>query len=211
MLVPNSSNRVVVTDGRALIANAIASMLDEEMEVVGVASTVEDMLRYVNGHKPEALILETPGIATPDNIIDLVEKIKELSPSTGIVLLCEERDNNMLHASLQAGIQSYASKFDGVERLVKAAGRAAERESYFCPSMVVTLVESRQVDGDDLSKRELDILKLIGFGYTSAEIGKQIHISVRTVESHRSSLQEKLGTTTRHELVKAALDRGLVR
>ena len=207
----NTQISIIVTDGKPLVANAMACMLGQEMEIQGIASSIEEMLRYTNGHKPDVLILESPGVANPDNIVELVEQITGFSPDTGLVLLCEDNDNAMLQASLRAGIQSYTSKSDGVERLVKACGRAAQNESYFCPSMVVTLVESRRSGGDELSDRELDVLRLVGLGYTSNEIGKQIHISVRTVESHRSSLQDKLGISTRHELVQAALDRGLVR
>ena len=98
------------------------------------------------------------------------------------------------------------------DELVQAVRRAAAGETYLNPRWARAWPPRRRAGGppDDLTEREVEVLRLIALGHTNAEIAEQLYLSVRTVETHRAHIQQKLGVTTRAELVRYALDRGLV-
>jgi two-component system, NarL family, response regulator NreC len=112
---------------------------------------------------------------------------------------------------MQAGALGYVLKEAADAQLVQAVRMAAAGETYLQPELGARL--AAEPDGgapDDLSERELEVLRLIALGHTNSEIAEQLYLSVRTVESHRSHIQQKLRLTTRSELVRYALERGLV-
>jgi len=97
------------------------------------------------------------------------------------------------------------------DELVEAVRRAARGETYLNPRLGARLAAEPTVGApDDLSEREVDVLRLIALGHTNAEIAEQLYLSVRTVETHRAHIQQKLRLTSRAELVRYALERGLV-
>ena len=213
MLEQNNTIKVVVADGLPLVAEAIKTMVaaEDDMEVVAVSSSLDDAIRYTIGHKPDILVVEAPGVVTQETIGLLTEKIKQISPKTNIVMITIKSDTETIQKSLEAGVESYIVKEEAPGQLLTAIRKTAQGEAYLCPSMMMALVQSKRGDEDGLTGRELDVLKLVGYGHTNSEIGGKLHLSVRTVESHRANLQEKLGTSTRAELVREALDRGLVK
>ena len=203
---------VMIADSLKLAGEAMAQVFENEdgFEVVALANSVDETVRYAGGRKPDVLVVEAPGIVGPDTVEMLVDKVAKISPGTGIVMLATANDSDTLQASLRSGIQNYTSKHEGSERLIKAASRAAEDGSYFCPSMMDVLVQSSRRRNDDLTERETSVLRLLGLGHTNSEISALLHLSVRTIEAHRSTIQEKLEVSARHELTREALDRGLV-
>jgi two-component system response regulator NreC len=114
--------------------------------------------------------------------------------------------------AMRAGALGYVLKEAADEELVNAVRLAANGQTYMQPSLGARLAaepEDSKQPGD-LTERELEVLRLIAFGHTNSEIAEQLFLSVRTVESHRAHIQQKLGLTTRAELVRYALDAGLV-
>ena len=198
----------MVRSGLGLLLEA-----EEGIEVVAVAGDTDATLRAVLGHKPEVLVLDLnmPGSQTSLEALPLV---RQRSPHTATVVLTMQKDPEYARRALRAGALGYVLKDAADVELVDAVRRAADGQAYLNPSLGATLAATpEQPPGppDDLSERELEVLRLIALGHTNAEIAEQLFLSVRTVETHRAHVQEKLGRSTRAELVSYALDHGLLR
>lgn len=182
---------------------------EPDFEVVAEGGDSETAARYVLGHKPDVLVLDInmPGI----NGLDAIGPARENSPDTQIVVLTMRNEPAAARQALQAGALGYVQKEAAGSDLVTAVRMAAKGETYLQPELGAKLAaEPDEEAPDNLSDRELDVLRLIAFGHTNAEIGEQLFLSVRTIESHRSHIQQKLGRGKRAELVRYAFDRGLV-
>ena len=202
---------IVLADDHTVMRNALRLLLDAEpdFEVVAEAGTAEDAVRYVRGHKPTVLILDLnmPGKSSLEAIPD----IQEASPATEIVVLTMQNEPAFARRALQAGVRGYVLKEAADAELVQAVRSAAAGDTYLQPALGARLAagaDGRQ--GDELSDRERDVLRLIALGHTNAEVAEQLYISIRTVESHRAHIQQKLRLSTRAELVRYALEHGLV-
>jgi two-component system response regulator NreC len=186
-------------------------MLEREpdIEVVAEAGDADSAARYVSGHHPKVLILDInmPG----GSGLAAIPSIREQSPDTEIVVLTMQDETAFAREALQAGVLGYILKEAASEELVKAVRMAAEGRTYLQPELGARLAaEPDAATPDDLSERELEVLRLIALGHTNNEIAEQLYLSVRTVESHRAHIQQKLAMTTRSELVRYAIDRGLI-
>ena len=213
--VPEDSSsetiRIVLADDHAVVRSGLRLLLDSEadFEVVAEASDVESARRYVHGHHPAVLVLDLnmPGGSSLEGI----PLIREESPGTQIVVLTMQEAPAFAREALAAGALGYVLKEAADEELVSAVRRAAQGESYLNPRLGARIAsEPPPGPPDDLSQREVDVLRLIALGHTNAEIAERLFLSVRTVETHRSHIQQKLRLSTRAELVGYALKRGLV-
>lgn len=203
--------RIVLADDHAVVRSGLRMVLDSEsdFEVVAEASDVEGARRYVRGHHARVLVLDLnmPGGSS----LEAIGTIREESPGTQIVVLTMQQDPAFARAALRAGALGYVLKEAADDELVEAVRRAAAGESYLNPRLGARIAaEPAPGPPDDLSEREVDVLRLIALGYTNAEIGERLYLSVRTVETHRSHIQRKLMLSTRSELVGYALERGLI-
>jgi two-component system response regulator NreC len=211
-LTKGQSLRVVLADDHAVVRKGLQLLLEAEqaVEVVAVAGNVPDTIRYVRGHKPNVLILDLnmPGGSS----IDAIPAIHEASPGTAVVVLTMQNEPAFARKALSAGALGYVLKEAADDELVEAVHRAAAGETYLNPQLGARLAAEPADAGrpDDLTEREIGILKLIALGHTNSEIAEQLYLSVRTVETHRAHIQQKLSRTTRAELVRYALDHGLV-
>jgi len=201
--------KIVLADDHAVVRSALRLLLEAEddLEVVAVAGDIEGAVRYVRGHRPDVLILDLnlPGGRSLPAVPDLAEA----SPATAIVVLTMEKNPAYAREALQSGVLGYVLKEAADKELVTAVRMAAEGRTYLQPELGARLAAGRE-DGDGLSDRERDVLRLIALGYTNGEIADQLGLSVRTVESHRAHIQQKLGMGKRSELVRYALDSGLL-
>jgi two-component system, NarL family, response regulator NreC len=216
MPMPESSRSgevttIVLADDHAVVRSALRMLLEAEpgFEVVAEAGDAPNAVRYVRGHKPAVLILDLnmPGPSS----LESIPAIKEASPDTQIVVLTMQAETAFARQALQAGVIGYVLKEAADDELVKAVRSAAEGQTYLQPALGARLA-AEPAGGlrDDLSERETEVLRRIALGYTNAEIAEQLFLSIRTVESHRAHIQQKLGLTTRSELVRYALDHNLV-
>jgi two-component system, NarL family, response regulator NreC len=202
---------IVLADDHAVVRTALRMLLESEagFEVVAEAGDAPNAIRYVRGHKPHVLILDLnmPGPSS----LDSIPEIKEASPDTQIVILTMQAETGFARQALQAGVVGYVLKEAADDELVQAVRSAAAGETYLQPALGARLAAEpdRGVE-DELSEREIEVLRRIALGYTNSEIAEQLFLSIRTVESHRAHIQQKLGLTTRSELVRYALDNGLV-
>ncbi len=203
--------RIVIADDHHVVRSGLRLLLDaeEDLEVVAEAADVDGALRAVLGHKPDVLVLDLnmPGAGTS---IDALPGIAERSPDTRVVVLTMQENPEFARQALRSGARGYVLKEAADTELVEAIHRVAAGETYLHPSLGARLASETNESPDDLTDREVEVLRLIALGHTNTEIGEQLFLSVRTVETHRAHVQQKLGLSTRSELVRYALARGLL-
>jgi two-component system, NarL family, response regulator NreC len=202
--------RIVLADDHAVVRSALRMLLDAEpgLEVVAEAGDVDSAIRYLRGHRPEVLILDLnmPGRASLEALPD----IAEASPETKIVILTMQSEPAFAREAMQAGVLGYILKEAADAELVKAVRFAAKGRTYLQPDVGARLAAEPAEATQDLSYREREVLRLIALGYTNIELAEELQISVRTVESHRAHIQQKLHLSKRSEMVRYALDRGML-
>jgi two-component system response regulator NreC len=207
----NDAITVVLADDHVVVRSALRLLLEGEdgIEVVAEAGDAASAIRYVNGHRPTVLILDIhmPG----GSGLGAIPAIRDQSPDTQIVMLTMQAETSAAREALQAGVVGYILKEAASEELVKAVRLAAEGKTYLQPELGARLAAEPDLPSpDDLSDRETQVLRLIALGHTNNEIADSLYLSVRTVESHRAHIQQKLGLTSRSDLVRYALGRGLL-
>ncbi len=207
-----NSTTIVIADDHRVVRSGLRMLLEAEhqFQVVAEAGDVESTKRYVSGHRPTVLVLDLnmPGEPSLPAIPGLLER----SPNTGIVVLTMQDDPAFAREAMRAGALGYVLKEAAGDELVNAVKLAAEGSTYMHPSLGARLAKEpdERADRDGLTEREVEVLRLIALGHTNSEIAAQLFLSVRTVESHRAHIQQKLGLTTRAELVRYSLDAGLI-
>jgi two-component system response regulator NreC len=209
--LPTTVIRIVIADDHAVVRSGLRLLLDAEpdFEVVAEAGDVEAAQRYVRGHHPAVLVLDLnmPGGSS----LEAIPAIRDEAPGTQIVVLTMQEEPAFARQALNAGASGYVLKEAADGELVEAVRRAAAGETYLNPALGARIArEPPPGPPDDLSEREVEVLRLIAFGHTNAEIATQLYLSVRTVETHRAHIQQKLRVSSRAELVGYALQRGLV-
>jgi two-component system response regulator NreC len=210
--MPDDDVTVVIADDHGVVRGGLRLLLhnEEGISVIGEAEDVPGALRLVERRLPRVLVLDLnmPGPSS----IDAIPEIKEQWPGTQVVVLTMQADPAYARAALQAGADAYVLKEAAERELVDAVRAVAAGETYLNPALGARIARApaEPEAPDDLSDRELEVLRMIALGHTNAEIGEQLFLSVRTVETHRSHIQQKLGRSSRAELVRYALDRGLL-
>jgi two-component system response regulator NreC len=204
---------VVLADDHAVVRKGLRLLVEAEegLHVLAEAGTVPDALRMARIHRPSVLVLDLnmPGGSS----LEAIPTILEEAPTTAIVVLTMQNDPSFARKALQAGALGFVLKESADDELLGAIRFAAEGETYLNPRLGARLAaQPAQPSGppDDLSERELEVLKLIALGHTNAEIAGQLYLSVRTVESHRAHIQQKTRLSSRAELVRYALEHQLV-
>ena len=190
---PEQTIRIVLADDHAVVRTGLRMLLDSQpdFEVVAEASDTDSARRYVRGHHPKVLVLDLnmPGGSS----LEAIPAMREESPDTQIVVLTMQKEPAFAREALGAGALGYVLKEAADAELVEAVRRAAVGESYLNPRLGARMAsEPPPGPPDDLSPREVDVLRLIALGNTNTEIGEQLYLSVRTVETHRSHIQQKL-------------------
>ena len=208
---PNAMIRIVIADDHAVVRSGLRLLLEAEpdFEVVAEAGDVEAARRYVRGHHPGVLVLDLnmPGGSS----LDAIPVLRNEAPETQIVILTMQEEPAFARQALSAGAIGYVLKEAADAELGEAVRRAAAGETYLNPALGARIArEPPPGPPDDLSEREVEVLRLIALGHTNSEIAEQLFLSVRTVETHRSHIQQKLRVSSRAELVRYALQRGLV-
>jgi two-component system, NarL family, response regulator NreC len=209
----SASTTIVLADDHVVVRHGLRLVLEgeEDLRVVAEAGNVTDALRYVRAHRPSVLILDLNMPGEPS--LPAIPQFLEGSPATAIVVLTMQEDPAFAREALRSGALGYVLKEAADDELVEAVRAAGRGDTYLNPRLGARLAaEPPKPSGppDDLSEREVEVLRLIALGHTNAEIGKQLYLSVRTVETHRAHIQQKLRRTSRAELVRYALDHGLV-
>ena len=204
---------IVLADDHSVVRSGLRMVLEAEpgFEVVAEAGTVDAAQRYVLGHKPTVLVLDLnmPGGSS----LDAIPKVAEVSPGTSVVVLTMQEDPAFAREALRAGARGYVLKQAAGTELVLAIRTAAEGGTWLNPELGARMAATPNGPVGalaELSEREIEVLRLIALGHTNNEIAEQLFLSVRTVETHRAHIQQKLGLSTRAELVRYALDNDLI-
>jgi len=203
---------IVIADDHVVMRSGLKMLLEMEsdLEVVSEAGDVEETVRKLKAYKPDVLLLDLHMPGGPS--LAAIPQMRESSPATRIVILTMQNSPGFVREALRAGAIGYVTKEAADSEVVDAVRLAADDQPYLHPKLGARLATEPVEDGppDHLTEREAEVLRLIAFGHTNTEIAGQLYLSVRTVESHRSHIQQKLRLSTRAELVRYALDHGLV-
>ena len=207
----NSPIHVALADDHCNARRNLRLSLESEKDVVVVAVADDPFtaMRQVNDHVPDVLLLD---LRTPNgSSVNVIRRLRAQVPDTVIVVMTTEQSPVFARQALDAGATGYVHADDAPSELPDAIRRASYREEYISPRVVAALDGLRRaVERDSLSPRETDVLRLIALGFTSSEISDELHLSRRTVETHRSHVQRKLGLSKRWQLVRYALHHSLI-
>jgi two-component system, NarL family, response regulator NreC len=208
---PESSIRVVLADDHAAVRRNLRLLLDGEgdVEVIAEAADLSTVIRHVHGHLPHVLVLD---LEMPNgSSIETIRQLRAQVPDTEIVVITMDTSAVFAQQAIDAGAVGFVLKNKADGELPAAVRNAARGEEYISPQVAKGLDALRHlVHGDGLSPRETEVLRLIALGHTSAEIASILHLSRRTVETHRARIHRKLGFRTRADLVRYALGRHLI-
>ncbi len=204
--------KVVLADDHNLVRRNLRLLLEREadLQVVAEASDLSAVAAQVTNHAPHVLVLD---LRLPNgSSAETIRRLRAAVPETRVVVLTMEASPAFAASALEAGATGFVLKDHADSELVGAIRAAVRGEEYVSPRVAAALAALRRVvEGDELTPRETEILRLIALGHTNAEIAQRLHLSRRTVETHRGRIQHKLGLQTRAELVQWAIRRRLLR
>jgi two-component system response regulator NreC len=201
---------IVLADDHEVVRAGLRLLLQNEegMNVIGEAGDVPGALRLVQTRRPDVLVLDLNMPGSPS-----LSAIATVKDACAVVVLTMQSDPVFAREALQAGARAYVLKEAAGAELVTAVRAAAAGGTYLNPhlgALIAAEPSPSSMAPDDLSDRERDVLRLLALGHTNAEIGDRLFLSVRTVETHRSHIQRKLDRTTRADLVRYAIEHGLI-
>ena len=207
--------RVVVVDDHAVVRSGIKLLLDrhDDIEVVGEAGNAQDAVFRVRELTPDVILLDL--VMPGESGIEVLPKLLKEAPDAKVLVLSMQDEPSYVREAFAAGASGYVLKEAADEEVVTAVREIAGGGSYVHPALGARMVtaeaaERAAADADPLSDREREILRLLALGHTNQEIAKMLYISVRTAETHRAHIMQKLRLSTRAELVRHALAHGLL-
>ena len=213
------ATRVLIADDHAVVRSGLRVLLgaDPDLEVVGEAATGEEALRLAEELGPDVVLLD---ISMPGgNGIETVRRLKAKLPALVVLFLTMHEEENMLLEALRAGGDGYVVKRADETEILQAIRTVRRGDVYVHPAMTRALLghaettetaARRQEPVEPLTRREIDVLRLLVRGNTNRQIAELLALSVRTVESHRANVMGKLGLASRVELVTYAEEHGLL-
>jgi DNA-binding NarL/FixJ family response regulator len=209
------SIRILIVDDHAVVRAGLRLLVDAEddLEAVGEAGNARDAVFQARTLEPDVILMD---VVMPDQSgIDVLPTLLHERPETKVLVLSMQDDPQYVRQAFAAGALGYVLKEAADTEVVSAIRAVAAGDSYVHPSLGARLVaadvaDARKADEDPLSDREREVLRLLALGHTNQEIAKQLYISVRTAETHRAHIMQKLRLSSRAELVRYALDQGLL-
>jgi two-component system response regulator NreC len=209
------SIRVLVVDDHAVVRAGLRRVLDAEsdIETVGEAANADRAVFEAIEHKPDVVLMDVmmPGKSG----IEGMPALMQAAPETKVLILSMQDDPRYVQEAFDAGASGYVLKEAADTEVVAAVRAVAAGERYVHPALGARLIEAaaaerKRAEVDPLSEREREVLRLLALGHTNQEIAKMLFISVRTAETHRAHIMQKLGLASRAELVRYALSEGLL-
>jgi DNA-binding NarL/FixJ family response regulator len=204
--------RILIADDHGVVRSGLKLLLDRQsdIEVVAEAEDGVDALEKVLATRPDVAILD---VAMPRMTgLQATHEIKRQAPDTQVLILSMHDDERYLFEALRAGAAGYVLKRAAGEDLLDAVRAAARGEPFLTPAAQQTLIRDflSRSEQPELTPREQEVVKLIAEAHTNKEIAGILHLSEKTVESHRANVLQKLGMRDRVELVRYAIRHGLV-
>jgi DNA-binding NarL/FixJ family response regulator len=205
--------RIVLADDHVLVRQGLKSLLERErFQVMAEASDGQDAVRLIETHHPDLAILD---ISMPTlNGIDAARSLARSAPKTKIILLTQHEEEQYIHEALEAGVKGYVLKNQVANDLIHAIRQVCRGEFYLSPGISRAVMEAyrskSERPADPLTVRERQVLQLIAEGKSTKDTASVLGISVKTAESHRMRLMQKLNIHETASLVRYAVRRGLI-
>jgi two-component system response regulator NreC len=207
--------RILIVDGHVAARAALGLLLaqEDDLELVGEAGSGREAVFEARALKPDVILMD---VVMPDQTgLEVLPSLLREHSETKVLLLSRQDDPGSVREAFAAGASGYVSKEAADEEVVAAVREIARGGRYVNPELGARLMASeaeaqRDAEEDPLSEREHEVLRLLALGHTNQEIAQQLYISVRTAETHRAHIMQKLRLTSRAELVRYALDQGLL-
>jgi DNA-binding NarL/FixJ family response regulator len=209
--------RVLLADDQEMMRAGLKMLINSQpdMEIIGEADNGRKAIALAQELKPDVVVMD---ISMPElNGLKATEQLKKCCPEIKVLTLTRHTDDSYLQQLLQAGASGYVLKKSAPGDLVRAIRAVVAGQTYLDPEMTAAVIEatvgrSRQKSGPapakDLSKREQEILRCSAWGYANKEIAERLRISVKTVEVHKANAMQKMGMTSRIDIVRYALLQG---
>lgn len=207
-------HNVFIVDDHPIIREGLAQMINREPDlfVCGDAADMQGALQKICALKPDILIVDI-SLSGPDGL-DLVKHLRTQDPSLPILILSMHDESIYAERALRAGANGYIMKQEATEKVLVALRRILAREIYVSSRIASKMLQhfvgtsahhSRHSRVDELSDRELEVLRLMGEGHGTRQISEALHLSVKTVESYQAHLKDKLSLRNSRELVQYAV------
>ncbi|TCW41735.1 LuxR family two component transcriptional regulator [Laceyella sacchari] len=212
--------RVLIADDHAIVRSGLTLLINSQpdMEVVGAAIDGKEAVDLSLELQPDIVLMDL-SMPPGENGLTATKKLKEAAPEINVLILTMHDDEEYLFRVLHAGASGYILKNAEDMELIRAIQTVSQGEAYLYPSATKMLIQeflNRVQIGEQLddyhilTQREQEVLSLIAQGYTNKEIAEKLVLSVKTIESHKANIMEKLHLKTRPELVRYALKKGLL-
>lgn len=205
--------RVVLADDHVLVRQGLRSLLErEKFQVVAEASDGQELIRLTETHQPDIAVID---ISMPTlNGIDAARELARTCPKTKVILLTQHQEEQYIHEALRARVKGYVLKSQVASDLMHAMQQVSKGGIYLSPGVSQAVVEAYRTrsesPSDPLSSRERQVLQLIAEGRSTKDVAALLGISVKTAESHRSRLMQKLDIHETASLVRYAVRQGLI-
>ena len=208
--------RVALCDDHAVVRSGLRRILEAEpdLEVVGEAGSADEAVEVARAPGPDVFVMD---LGLPDrNGIAATADVRATSPDTSVLVLTVHDDVAYLRRAFDAGAAGYLVKEAADVEVVQAVRQVAAGRQYVHPALGAALLAPEVTTarpagpGGELSEREVEVLGLIANGLTNAEIAERLCVSVRTVETHRAHIHQKLNIRTRAEIVRVAREAGIL-
>jgi DNA-binding NarL/FixJ family response regulator len=207
--------RVLIVDDHAVVRSGLRHVLDAEegIEVVGEAGDAQHAVFATRAQKPDVVLMDV--VMPGKSGIEAIPEVLKDAPNAKVLVLSMQDDPRYVREAFAAGATGYILKEAADTDVVAAVREVAAGGHYVHPSLGARMVaadaeERKRAEADPLSDRERDVLRLLALGHTNQEISAKLYISVRTAETHRAHIMQKLGLTTRAQLVRYAIGQGLL-
>lgn len=205
-------SQILVVDDHPIVREGLRQLIDQQADMVvsGEAGGIDDALSQIKKSAPDAAVVDIS--LGRENGLELIGKIRALGSQVPVLALSMHDEMVFAERALRSGALGYVMKQEGTSQLLNAIRQIIEKRSFVSPAVMERLlvhISSRQTAEpqrgiDRLTDRELEIFRLIGIGMTTNEIAEQLQISVKTVETHRTRIKEKMSVDTTSELIVLA-------
>jgi len=207
--------RVLIVDDHAVVRSGLSLVVgaEKDLEVVGEAGSAREAIFEARSLKPDVILLD---VVMPDQSgLEILPTLLHEQPQARVLVLSMQDDPQYVRRAFAEGASGYVLKEAADTEVVAAIREVAGGGRYVHPELGARLIaaeadEERRAAEDPLSDREREVLRLLALGHTNQEIAKQLYISIRTAETHRAHIMQKLRLSTRAELVRYAIAHGLL-